>query len=48
MKLEEFLTEKEIERIMKLPPISEEEEKRLNMLANLLVENFEKGVMNGI
>lgn len=48
MKLEEFLTEEEIERYKKLPPISEEEEKRLNMLANLLVEDFMKGAVNGL
>lgn len=48
MRLEEFLTEEEIERFKKLPPIPEEEEKRLNMLANLLVEDFMKGAISGL
>lgn len=46
MRLEEFLTPEEIERYEKLPPISDEEEKRLDMLAELLVENFQKGLSN--
>jgi hypothetical protein len=46
MNLEEYLTQEEIERYKKLPPVSEEE-KRLNMLAELLVEMFMKGQING-
>lgn len=47
MNLEEYLTPEEIERYKKLPPISDEEEKRLNILAELLVEIFMKGQLNG-